>query len=281
MKIIVSILLSAIASFLLIGQAYTRTIVTDGLVSYWTFDRKDITDKTVMDVWGNNNGTIVGDPKRVVGRVGQALEFDGAHDYVNLTNLGDFGGKLSSSTFEAWVKTGFRDDWTSLFKVLDIGCNMAWAIDVNRSAQAGFLFALDVVHFYVRQKSVAGCNHIAAQIDFPLSDGEWHHIIFAVEDAGIPKVNIYMDGTEQLVTLGDATKLTSFEPFVEPVYIGAANNRGNVERYFPGVIDEVRIYDRPLSVNEVTRNYESRVGLSVDPIEKLTISWGKIKTNFR
>ncbi|MYB64561.1 LamG domain-containing protein [Candidatus Poribacteria bacterium] len=280
MKTIVSVLLSAIASFLLIGQAYTRTIVTDGLVSYWTFDKKDMTDTTVMDVWGNNNGTIVGTPKSVAGRVGQALEFDGANDYVNLTNLGDFGEKVGSSTFEAWVKTEFKEDWTSLFKVLDVGCNMAWAIDVNRSAQAGFLYAQDVVHFYVRQKSVAGCNHIAAQIDFPLSDGEWHHIVFAVEDAGIPKVNIYMDGTEQIVILGDASKLTTFEPFVEPVYIGAANNRGAVERFFPGVIDEVRIYDRPLSTNEVTRNYESRIGLNVDPIKKLTISWGKIKTDF-
>lgn len=67
MKTIVSVLLSAIASFLLIGQAYTRTIVTDGLVSYWTFDRKDMTDTTVMDVWGNNNGTIVGAPKECRG----------------------------------------------------------------------------------------------------------------------------------------------------------------------------------------------------------------------
>ena len=59
-----------------------------------------------MDVWGNNNGTIVGAPKTVSGRVGEALEFDGTNDYVNLTNLGDFGGKVGSSTFEAWVKTG-------------------------------------------------------------------------------------------------------------------------------------------------------------------------------
>ncbi len=280
MKTIVSVLLSAIASFLLTGQAYSRTIVTEGLVSYWTFDRQDITDKTARDIWGDNNGTIVGDPKIVSGQVGQALEFDGVDDYINLTNLGDFGEKVGSSTFEAWVKTEFKDDWTTLFKVLDAGCNMAWAIDVNRSAQAGLLFAQDVVHFYVRQKSAAGCNAIAAQIDFALSDGEWHHIVFAVEDAGIPRVNIYMDGKEQIVILGDAKKLTTLEPFIEPVYIGAANNRGAVERFFLGVIDEVRIYDRPLSVNEVTRNYESRIGLNVAPIKKLTISWGKIKTNY-
>ena len=34
-------------------------IVTDGLVSYWTFDSADIKDKTVKDVWGDNDGTII------------------------------------------------------------------------------------------------------------------------------------------------------------------------------------------------------------------------------
>ena len=273
-------LMLVMVSILLAGQAYTGTIVTDGLVSYWTFNKHDITDKTAMDVWGNNNGTIVGNPKTVVGRVGDALEFDGSDDYVNLTNLGDFAEELGASTFEAWVKTKYKDDWTSLFKVLDVGCNMAWAIDVNRSAQQGFLFAEDVVHFYVRQKSAAGCNAIAAQIDFELSDGEWHHIVFAVEDAATPKVTVYMDGTEQIVILGDAKKLNAFVPFVQPVYIGAANNRGNVERFFPGVIDEVRIYDRPLKADEVTRNFESRIGLGVEPIHKLPISWGNIKQKY-
>lgn len=280
MNRVMCLLLLIMVSILWVGQAYTDTIVTDGLVSYWTFDNKDITGKTVKDVFGNNNGTIVGDPKSVTGRVGDALEFDGSEDYVNLTNLGDFGEKIGSSTFEAWVKTEFKDEWTSLFKVLDVGCNMAWAIDVNRSAQAGFLFAQDVVHFYIRQSSAEGCNHIAAQIDFELSDGEWHHIVFAVEDAATPKVNIYLDGTAQIIILGDAKKLNTFVPFVEPVYIGAANDRGNVDRHFPGVIDEVRIYDRPLTDDEVTRNFESRIGLGVELIHKLPITWSKIKTAF-
>ena len=35
--------------------------------------------------------TIVGEPKIVaMGKVGDALEFDGTDDYVNLTNLGEF-----------------------------------------------------------------------------------------------------------------------------------------------------------------------------------------------
>lgn len=258
-------------------NGHTAAVVTDGLVSYWTFDRKDIAGGTVKDIWGENDGKIVGAPKIVDGHVGEALEFDGSDDYVNLTNLGDFGEQVAASTFEAWVKTSFKKDWTTLFKVLDQGCNMAWAIDVNRSAKAGFPFAEDIVHYYVRQKSAAGCNAIAVEIEFPLSDGKWHHIVFAIVDAGESEVSIYMDGEPQEVIVGDAKKLDTFIPFVEPVYIGAANNRGNVERFFPGIIDEVRIYDRPLTDAEVTRNFESKIGLSVDVAEKLPVVWGALK----
>ena len=115
-------------------SGYTQPIVTDGLVSYWTFDEKDIDGFTVKDVWGENDAKIVGDPEIVDGQVGEALEFDGANDYVNLTNLGDFGEKIGTSTFEVWTKTSFKNDWTTLFKVLDEGCNMAWAIEPKTGA---------------------------------------------------------------------------------------------------------------------------------------------------
>ena len=255
-------------------------VVTDGLVSYWTFDEKDITENTVKDVWGKNNGTIVGDPKVVAGKVGDALEFDGSDDYVNLTNLGDFGSKVGTSTFEAWVKTDFKQDWTTLFKVLDVGCSMAWAIDVNRSAKPPFPLAQDVVHYYVRQKAAAVCVDIAVEIEFELSDGKWHHTVFAIEDASDSKISIYMDGNPQEVLFGKKSKLDNFVPFVQPVYIGAANNRGTVERFFPGVIDEVRIYDRPLTADEVTQNFKSKIGLGVEPTDKLSIMWGKLKSTF-
>ena len=259
-------------------NGYTQPIVTDGLVSYWTFDEKDIAGFTAKDVWGENDGRIVGNPKIVDGQVGEALEFDGANDYVNLTNLGDFGEKIGTSTFEVWMKSSFKKEWTTLFKVLDEGCNMAWAIEPNRSALAGFPFAEGVIHFYVRQKSAAGCNAIPIEIEFPISDGQWHHIVFAIVDAGKAEVSIYMDGEPQEIIAGDVKELDNFVPFVQPIFIGAGNNRGAVSRHFPGVIDEVRIYDRPLTAREVTRNFKSKIGLSVQASEKLPIVWGNLKT---
>ena len=76
-------------------------IVTDGLVHYWSFDKDTINGKQIKDVWGKRNGTIVGEPKIVAGWAREGLQFDGKDDSVNITNLGDFGSKLGSSTFEA------------------------------------------------------------------------------------------------------------------------------------------------------------------------------------
>lgn len=53
--------------------AYPEPIVTDGLVSYWTFDREDIAGDPVKNVWGKNDGKIVGAPKIVAGQVKEAL----------------------------------------------------------------------------------------------------------------------------------------------------------------------------------------------------------------
>ena len=280
MKSLIYLLAIALIITMSFQNGHTQPIVTDGLVSYWTFDEKDIAGFTAKDVWGENDAKIVGNPKIVDGQVGEALEFDGANDYVNLTNLGDFGEKIGASTFEVWMKTSFKKDWTTLFKVLDEGCNMAWAIEPNRSALAGFPFAADVIHFYVRQKSAAGCNAIPVEIKFPISDGQWHHIVFAIVDAGKAEVNIYMDSEPQEIIAGDVKELNNFVPFVQPIFIGAGNNRGAVSRHFPGVIDEVRIYDRPLTAREVTRNFKSKIGLSVEAAEKLPIVWGNLKAQW-
>ena len=93
MKSLIYLLAITLIITIPLQNGHTQTIVTDGLVSYWTFDEQDIAGFTVKDVWGENDGKIVGNPQVVDGQVGEALEFDGANDYVNLTNLGDFGRK--------------------------------------------------------------------------------------------------------------------------------------------------------------------------------------------
>ena len=122
MKTLMNVLMLSVVIVGLCGITDAEDIVTDGLVSYWTFDRVDIIGDTVKDVWGENNATIVGTPTIVNGHLKDALKFDGVKDYVNLTTLGDFGAKLDFSTVEMWIKTDYKETWTTIFKTIDT-CN--------------------------------------------------------------------------------------------------------------------------------------------------------------
>jgi hypothetical protein len=45
-----------------------------------------------------------------------------------------------------------------------------------------------------------------------------------------------------------------------------------------GIIDEVKIYDRALNENEIQQNLKATSNtLAVEPVNKLIITWGKIK----
>ena len=68
----------------------------------------------------------------------------------------------------------------------------------------------------------------------------------------------------------------TFILFVKPVHLGAGDN----QNFFKGIIDEVRIYNRPLTEAEVVQNFESRTGLSVELNRPLPIAWGRVKTAF-
>ncbi len=265
-------------------SGYTEAVVTDGLVSYWTFDRQDTADNTVIDVWGENDATIVGDPQVVAGQVKDALEFDGSDDYVNLTNLGDFGSWMGTSTFEAWIKTSFKKDWTALFKVIDRDCSMGWGLDFNASSHFDqIVFKKDTIGRYMRHKlGKNGCKSTTSEIPVSIFDGKWHHIVH-VNDTYVDKVGLelrekplYIDGELHPPGLSIVTALDTFIPFMEAVYLGAGNNRGRAERFFHGIIDEVRVYNRPLTHDEVRQNFE--IGLSVEPTQKLLTVWGALKT---
>ena len=63
-------------------------VVTDGLISYWTFDNAHIDGITVNDVWGESHGTFVG-PTEIAdgGKFGEALDPIPGHVEFDNSNL--------------------------------------------------------------------------------------------------------------------------------------------------------------------------------------------------
>ncbi|MDE0683370.1 MAG: LamG domain-containing protein [Candidatus Poribacteria bacterium] len=285
MKSVTGLLTFMIVSITLSSHVYGLPCVTDGLVSYWTFDKSNISGRKVEDVWGDNNAIIKGNPKVVTGQIGEALEFDGSEDYVNLTNLGDFGSQMGSSTFEAWIKVGHKNDWMVLFKVRDKDC-MQWEFNIHSGRRRAKDEASINHRIAFKAPGENACQGFGVR-DRPIKilDGKWHHIVYTNEIvkkdiAAIGKTfrqhNIYVDG-KPISSLESPLMFTgTFIPFVKPVHLGAGDN----QNFFKGSIDEVRIYNRPLTETEVIQNFESRTGLSVEPNSPLPIAWGTIKTAF-
>ena len=60
--------------------------LNQGLVGHWTFDQKDMkSNNLAYDVSGQGNtGTLTNGPVRAIGRIGQALNFDGVDDRVGV-----------------------------------------------------------------------------------------------------------------------------------------------------------------------------------------------------
>ena len=83
----------------LVTMAIAQQFVTDGLIGFWSLDKNTIGDNTVKDLWGDNDGTIIGTPEVVKGVIGEALEFDGSRDLVQLPDM----GKSDTATVEAWI----------------------------------------------------------------------------------------------------------------------------------------------------------------------------------
>ena len=106
-----------------------------------------------------------------------------------------------------------------------------------------------------------------------LGQNEWHwiHIVF---ESG-KSVTTYLDGTE---AASHETKVT-FDPEHELKLHGIFTSNFEVQqRTCNCSIAIYRVYDRPLSADEVSKNV--RNSLSVDPAGKLAITWGKMKRGF-
>ncbi|MDE0089172.1 MAG: LamG domain-containing protein [Candidatus Poribacteria bacterium] len=286
MKKLLYFLIVAIISFMLSLQVIANTFVTDGLVSYWPLDKPHIFGKKAKDRWGDNNAAIKGNPEIVTGQIGDALQFDGVDDYVNLTNLGDFGSQIGSSSFEAWIKVDGKHDWMSLFGVED-DC-MQWNFSIRTNIRD------DIDHVRLRMAfkmkfEQNGCQGFTSLRGLPkISDGKWHHLVYSsniyIENFGARRKilgsHIYVDGKTLIGPKPTVRHSELLIPFEKPVYLGANNRKGAGTLFFKGGIDEVRIYNRPLSEAEVIQNFESRIGYSVEPINKLPITWATLKANF-
>lgn len=208
-----------------------KNLDTDpNLAGRWTFD--DGTDKSIPDSSKcGRNGTLKGglsaDKDLVPGRVGKALKLDGQDDYVEITKYKGVSG-TRPRTIAAWIKTPASKGEIASWGADDYG--QMWTFGfiggrVGVTPNGGYLYMNDQTH-----------------------DDKWHHVAVVVKEAELPNlhdhVRLYRDGA--LAEIHDIGLLDLW-----PIETGDVLDV-RIGRGFKGLIDDVRIYDRALSDDEIS-----------------------------
>ena len=268
MNIKVTLILALVILVLQTNPSQSQ-VVKDGLVSYWTFDTTNVEGNTVKDAVGGNDGTIVGAPKQVAGKFGQAFKFSGKPDAIDIGAPADgsldFGDDKDFSMV-AWIKVD---------KAPELDGNQSTIVSKgDGGGNARILWKINTTKVSVTISHIEGAatSHFLGVKD--VTDGKWHHVLF-VADRSEP-TRLYIDGKFD----AEGEKSDEVDITTESVmYIGASVRIGETtRRYFEGLIDELGIYDRALTDDEIERNFNAK-GLAVSPQKKLAIAWGEIKVS--
>ena len=232
--------------------------LTNGLIAMWSFNGPDITDNQILDVSGNgkHGGLINGatSSAKTIGKVGQALSFDGVNDYIK-TN---FGPSLTDMTIATWV---YLDDSPTAEENV-IG---AYDNDANGSLMQitlGLGTTVTTPQMYVGDAQGFGDYDIVTS-SASLETRRWHHIA-AVHDADGRNI-IYVDGADTVNDAATSKSDGSMDFSGQPFTIGARNlgTDGGPNTFFDGKIDEMRVYNRALSASEVKQLYLT--GVKIKP----------------
>jgi len=217
----------------------------DRLIGYWNFEEGEgnkLKNKAVGP-YGDIcyapeklHGTITGadwvkDGGRWPGK--GTLYFGGSGNYVrsqSIPSLNPEGGQLC---IEVWVKADPE--------FLDTG-SYSFAVDRSTGGYWGMLFDYNKpeIHFYFYESD--GSYKISPATD-AVNDGNWHHVVGVAETTN-NKLRLYCDGSE--VGSGNSYDGTGCSPTTN-LQIG---------RDFTGFIDEVAIYNRVLTEEEIKQHYK-------------------------
>jgi formylmethanofuran dehydrogenase subunit C len=220
-------------------NAIKNLSINNGLVGYWKFDEGVGT--VAKDSSGNgNDGTLTNGPiwSSTVPTTRfynpKSLSFDGVNDYVNAGN----GSALNIDgdvTVSAWVNTNGYN-FASNLAIIDRfdGSRIPYALSATENSGDMWWFAI-----------FDGTNApaVGSIISF---NTNWHHITGMRHQAS-DTIKLYVDGV--LTSAATDTTAGSLSTNTN-TYIGA-RLQGGLQRAFPGLIDDVRIYNRALSASEI------------------------------
>jgi hypothetical protein len=209
--------------FVLLPGLVLKSKANADLVGLWRFDE---TSGTIAhDASGNgNDGTLVGNPQWVAGKIGGALEFNGTDSMVDIPYSPDMTPS-EGTTISAWV----------------------FPTDTSRACIVGQFEGYGMALFTGLQlKSVIwGSDWVMSDVTIP--ENEWSHIAMTWDVANDERM-IFLNG-ELVGTRGDSAVPNVQNNLGIGLWVGWPDAWGDDS--FMGIIDDVQVHNLVLTEDEI------------------------------
>ena len=221
------------------------------LIAWWSFDNEVQEGSTITDESGNGFDAIRQGGALLVsdGITDQAMSFDGVDDYLNVPmgvlegfNVGNF--RKDDFTISLWMKTATpRIEGVIGKRIHCTGGHNFWDFRINS------IHTMQV-EMYEDNNILNRTNISGRRI---LNDGLWHQLVLTRQGT---TVSLFLDGKQDLsTTYGHTANLFN----AADVWIGRSqcSNGSDGTRYYTGLLDEIRVYGRALSCQEIRADFEA------------------------
>ncbi|MBX2852923.1 MAG: FecR domain-containing protein [Phycisphaeraceae bacterium] len=240
-----------------------RTLVQmEGLELYYTFDGDSVPNNAVTNQAGTGSkrlaGRLVGDVRRVAGRFGEhdrAMRFgypDQGEGWIEVDprheDVFDFPGSFSICL---WVKT---DSLPLLWRAAIVKGDRSWRVQSGGTKSTPGALQCEVGHYFDKDQYHKIHN------SHPIDDDRWHSWAVVYDrhpDGSQGTYTTYVDG--QVVAVHEAAhtlKDTEDPVFIGNIERGLRTSPEDVVRQFIGEIDDVCVFSRALTQEEIKTMYQ-------------------------
>ena len=255
-----SLILLGLAVICVFAASLADAIEEKDILVYYSFDK--LSGKKVTDDSGNgNDAELVGKGSLVAGAFKKAIHLNGGVVQMEQNDFIVPIGEIGEITMEAWF---FLNQHASYDGIISIEAAAGGCCEFRTMVNPSFNPFWDAGHH--ADKSLG---------NFQFELKEWYHYVLV---ANGKDGKIYVNGE----FIGAQPENFRWPKFKEAaIYIGAGENP-NLHKVEDAIIDEVVIYAKALTEQEVNESMKLSVPvvLDVEASGKLAVTWGELKTNF-
>jgi hypothetical protein len=220
-----------------LGNGTQKTLDTSLIRHFYMDDNMATTN--VIDSSGHVDGTSFRNTSLIsaTGKIGRAFQFNGSTDYINLGNDPDLSSDIMSIAF--WLVNKGDDSRLMYFRSSESETPDTFGIQL----WGGYLGVYTADHLWNMYLliNINNGDHVCVTFNYP-------------------EIKMYINGI--LVKTQDTT---GYHYNTNPTGITAIGRHGGYAAYYwNGALDDFRIYNKALNINEVNHIYNSGLGTQTD-----------------